>query len=71
MKITALVAAVSLALGGTLLAGCDKGGDKAASGGSSASGGASSSGKGGSSGPAPSEAPKKPASPGGSPSGSK
>lgn len=43
MKVTALVAAVSLALGG-LLAGCGEQGDRASSGGSSASGTSSSSG---------------------------
>lgn len=49
MKVTALVAAVSLALGG-LLAGCGEQGDRASSGGSSASGTSSSSGATGSGG---------------------
>lgn len=49
MKVTALVAAVSLALGG-LLAGCGEQGDRASSGGSSASGTSGSSGATGSGG---------------------
>jgi hypothetical protein len=55
MKRTALAAAVALALSGALLAGCDKDGNRPASGGgSSASGSASPSGSGGTSGQAPS-----------------
>ena len=80
MKLTALAAAVALALSGALLAGCDKDGGKApaSGGGSSASGSASPSGSGGTSGQAPSggasgsqsDATKKPSSPS-APGGSK
>ena len=79
MKLTALAAAVALALSGALLAGCDRDGSRPASGGgSSASGSASPSGSGGTSGQTPSggasgsqsDATKKPSSPS-APGGSK
>lgn len=70
MKLTALAAALVFALSGAL-AGCEREGGTASSGGTSASGSSSTSGAGGTT-PRqndPAGAPKRPASPGGSGSG--
>src|SRR5262245_7238942 len=71
MKFTALVAALSLALGSALITGCDRDASKSASGGATSSpSGSSTSGASGSSssGSTGSSASKKPSSPSGSPS---
>jgi hypothetical protein len=64
MKFTALVAAISLALSGALLAGCEQGADKASGGGSTAGSGGTSP-KGGAT--SPTETPKKPSGPSSTP----
>lgn len=70
MKFTALVATVALVLSGALLAGCDRDGNRSASGGGSSSGATGQTPKGAATGAQsegstqPGGAPKRPSSPG-------